>query len=712
MIELRARDLRFTTDESAQFLNNRMKLDLKPEEISTLERRTEGWIAGLQMAALSLRELDDPSVFVEDFAGDNRYVADYLISEVLNRQPEHIRNFLLQTSIVDRFTPALCDELLGDNASQSRKTIDQIETQGLFIMPLDHIRQWYRYHQLFADLLRYRLKQEDPSKFAELNRTASRWFQHNGLIEEAVKYALAGDDHDHVAELVESSGLGMVGRGQLMVLKRWIETLPEKIIQKHPYLSILMVWVGSLTGQIDLARQQLVLAEENLSLEHPDLRPELECQIALLHGYALRSSGDLDSSIRYILEAQSKIPKDNIFLNCTIQLNLGGNYWLKGDFLALEEPLKQAISFIDIPEVEYPALAAAGFLANSYLQQGRLHQTEALCRKIVDNERHGSHPASAYVFLELGELFYERNNPNETLEFLSKTIHIGEEADRIVNVIRARQLLAKTYCALGDREEAGILMRQADELFQQSSPHYRVMHQIEYECYRIRCLLYQNNIQSALQWASDYKDRRSSIKSPWALLSELVYAQVLLADGKPDQALPILHTIEESARSFAAGGWVIQSLALQALCYQALNNPDKALEALSNALSLAEPEGYIRTFVDYGESMRSLLDNALTRGVATDYVRELLEVFPPRQDEEGTTAPQMVLDGQSLVEPLTEQELSILRLMSAGLSHSEIARELYLSINTVKWHTTHIYGKLGVHRRAHAVTRAKEVGIL
>ena len=624
MVELRARELHFTIDESAQFLNRKMGLNLQPQEIAFLEQRTEGWAVGLQMAALSLQELADSARFIAAFAGDNRYVADYLISEVLEHQPGQIRDFLLQTAIADRFTPTLCDALMGYETSQSGKIIEQIETHGLFILPLDHIRQWYRYHQLFSDLLRYRLRQDDPSRFKELNRTASRWFHKQGLIEEAVKYALVGEDHDQVAELIETTGLAMIGRSQLASLKNWIEALPETIIQKHPYLSALLVWVGSLTGQSDLARRQLALAEENISSAHPDLYTELVCQISLLRGYAMRSGGDLDSSIKYILEAQKNIPNENVFLNCTIQLNLGGNYWLKGNFAALEEPLKKAMSFIDIPEVEYPALAAAGFLANACLQQGRLHQVETLCGKIVDNESHGSHPAAAYVFLELGELFYEKNNLNETLDFLSKTIHIGEEADRIVNVIRARQLLAKTYCALGDQEEAGILMRQAEELFKQSSPRYQVMHQIEYEYYRIRCLLFQQNMQPALQWADNYQNRRNSIDNPWTLLSELVYAHVLLADGKPDQALPILHTTEESARSYGAGGWIIQSLALQALCNQALNDQDKALDVLSNAFSLAEPEGYIRTFVDYGESMHSLLDIALTRGVATDYVRKLL----------------------------------------------------------------------------------------
>jgi len=698
MTELRARDLHFTLDECSQFLNQKMGFDLQPSDIAALEERTEGWIVGLQMAALSLYELDDITGFIEAFAGDNRYVADYLISEVLDRQPEQIRNFLLRTAIADRFTPSLCDTLMEDVSSKSGKIIEQVEMLGLFIIPLDHNRKWYRYHQLFADLLRYRLRQDDPSKFTELNGIASRWFEHQGLFEEAVKYALVGEDHNHVTELIETSGLTMFGRSQLTTLQNWINALPERIIQEHPYLSVLLVWVGSVTGQWDLAGKHLALAEENLSLANANLRSEIVCHIALLRAYASRSGGDLDSSLNHTQEALSHLPENNIFLDCTIYLNLGGNYWLKGNFSALEEPLKHAISFMDIPEVEYPALAAAGFLANA--------------SKIVHHAGHNSHPSAAYVFLELGELLYERNKTNEALTYLSKAIQNGEDADKIVNVIRARQLLANAYCAMGDQDEADILMRQADELFQQSSSRYQVMHQIEYEYYRIRCLLYQNNIQPALQWAGDYKNRRSSIKSRWALLSELAYAQVLLADGKPDQALPILNTIEESARSYEADGWVIQSRVLQSLCYQGLNDQEKALQVVSSAFSLTEPEGYIRTFVDYGEPMQRLLDLALTRGVATKYVRRLLDAFPQRQDEEEKKEPQKVMTGQSLIELLTEQELSILRLMSAGLSHSEIARELYLSINTVKWHTTHIYGKLGVHRRAHAVTRAKELGIL
>ena len=712
VVELRANDLRFLTEESTQFLNQKMGLNLQPEEITALGQRTEGWAAGLQMAALSLHELENATEFIEAFAGDNRFVADYLISEVLDRQPGYIRNFLLRTAIADRFTSSLCDALIGDDSLQSSDIIEQIEVLGLFIMPLDHVRQWYRYHQLFADLLRYRLKQEDLSKFVELTRIASRWYQAQGFIEEAVKYALIGDDHDHVAKLIETSGLAMIGRSQLATLQNWINALPDETIREHPYLSILLVWVGALTGQSDLAKQQLALAEENLSSAPPDLHSELVCQIALLRGYAMRSGGDLDSSIEYILEALSYLPENNVFLDCTIQLNLGGNYWLKGKFAALDEPLKHAISFMDIPEVEYPALAGAGFLANAYLQRGKLHQAEILCKNILEQKEHQNHPAVTYVLLEQGELLYERNDFDGALELLSRTIEIGKSADKIVNLVRARQLLARVYCGLGDPEEAKLLMKQADELFLQSSPRYQVMHRIEYAYYRVRCLLFQHKTQAALQWADEYKTRREVIKNPWAILNELVYAQVLLADGKPDQALPVLKTCEDSARSFEAGGWVIQSLALQALCYQAIDDMENALDCLRSVFSLAEPQGYIRTFVDFGLPMQRLLGQAAKVNIFPEYMTRLLTAFPTDAEEKKSIKTQNATSEQPLIESLTEQELSILRLMAAGLSHNEIASELYLSLNTIKWHSTNIYGKLGVHRRAHAVARARELEIL
>lgn len=712
MVELRIKDLRFTMEESAEFLNHKMGLNLYPKGITALGQRTEGWAAGLQMAALSMHDLDDTTQFIEDFAGDNRFVADYLISEVLDRQPEHIRDFLLQTAVVDRFTPSLCDALIGDASLKSGRIIEQIEAHSLFVIPLDHVRQWYRYHQLFADLLRYRLRKDDPSRFTELNRTASRWCQQQGFVEEAVKYALAGKDHDYAADLIEKSGLAMFGQSQLAALQNWISYLPERVIQQHPYLSVLLVWVSSLTGQSDLAKRHLALAEENLASAPADLQSEISCHIALLRAYATRNIGDLDSSIRYAQEAHKYLPENNVFLDCTIHLNLGGNYWLKGNFPAVEEPLERALSFINIPDVEYPALAAAGFLANTYLQQGRLHGAEILCKGIVERYSHHVHPAAAYVYLEQGELLYERNDLEAALEILSKTIQIGETADKVVNVIRARLLLAQIHQAHGNPEKVTDLMEQAVGLFQQSNYRHQAMRKKEYDYYSVRCLLFQQNVRTALQWAEEYEKKRGEINDPWALLNELVYAHVLLASGRPDQALPILGTTHESARSCGANRWVIQSQALQSLCYHATNDLEGALELLRKALDLAKPEGYIRTFVDYGLPMQQLLQLAAVRGIASDYVAKLLAAFPAAKGEKGSIEPGKPSPRQPLIEPLTDREITILRLMAANLSHREIADELYLSTNTIKWYTSRIYSKLGVHRQSNAVTRAQELGIL
>lgn len=712
MLELRIKDLRFTIDESAEFLNNKMRLNLQPEETAVLGRRTEGWAAGLQMAALSLHDLEDAGAFIKAFAGDNRYVADYLISEVLDRQSDQIREFLLYTSIVDRFTPSLCDALTGYESSQNSQILERIEVLGIFILPLDHVRRWYRYHQLFTDLLRYRLRKDDLPRFVSLNRTASRWFEQQGFVEEAVKYALVAEDYDYVAELIERSGLAMIGWSKLVMLQNWIAALPEKIVHQHPYLSILLVWVGALTGQSELARKQLALANENLPSARTELYSEIVCQIALLRAYAARSGGELDASIEYAQEAISYLPANNIFLDCTISLNLGGNYWLKGDFLALEEPLKHAVSFIHFPKVEYPALAAAGFLANAYLQQGQLNNIDALCNQVFAESSRHDHPAAAYVFLEQGEMFYERNNLDSALEVLSRTIQIGENVDRIVNIVRACLLLSRVHQALGNRQEASNLLGQADKLYKQSTPRYQIIHKIEYEHYRASSLFAQKNLQTALYWASDYEKRREAIKSPWAVLNELSYAHVLLVNGQPDRALEILKACEAAARASGAGGWVIKSLLLQSLCYQAMEDMEQALKILGIVLSLAEPEGYARSFLDCGASMQQLLRFLATHAIASDYVAQLLAAFSTEQGENKFEKQQNADADPISVEQLTSREVDILRLMAAGLSHPDIAGELHLSVNTVKWYSSQIYTKMGVHRRAHAVSLARELRII
>jgi LuxR family maltose regulon positive regulatory protein len=335
-----------------------------------------------------------------------------------------------------------------------------------------------------------------------------------------------------------------------------------------------------------------------------------------------------------------------------------------------------------------------------------------LCEQVFSSNIRHNHPAAAYVFLEQAELLYERNDLDGARKLLSKTIQVGENVDRIVNVVRACQLLARLHQALGDQVAASQLIEQADQLFNRSTPRYQVMHRIEYEYYRFGCMLSRQNIQAVRQWADEYKTRRKAIDHPWALLNELAYAHIMLLNGKPSQALAILKSCEKIARDSGLDGWRIRSLSLQSLCFQALKDEEKALETLSQVFYLAEPQGYVRTFLDCGAPMQGLLQLAVSRGLRSDYIGRLLAAFSEEQGEGGIAKQYDIPAQPSPVEPLTDRELSILRLMAAGLSHPDIAGELHLSANTIKWYSSQIYSKLGVHRRAHAVSRARELHIL
>jgi len=708
LTEIRASDLRFTLEEAYQFFEQTMSLDVSEETAAALEMRTEGWVAGLQMAALSMRDISDIDAFVKAFTGDHRFVADYLISEVLDHQPDRIRDFLLQTSILNRFNATLCEALIGDSIGvPAHEMIENIETLGLFIVPLDHVREWYRYHHLFADLLRHRLERRDPDRFKVLHRRASQWYEAQQLIEDAVHHALMGEDYDRVADLLEQNGMLMIGRSQLTLLQSWIDAVPDQLRSRRPYLSILLTWVGALTGQADLARTHLLAAQDNLDFAAGDLRSEIICQIALLHAYAARSRGDLVESLRHSENALEHLPKNSIFLDCTIHLNLGGNYWLQGDFLSAEAPLKRAMSFMHISEVGSPSLAGAGFLTNSYLHRGQIQQAVNICQEAIWQGRSRKHPSVAYVYLEQGELLYEQNQLEAAVDCLEAAIRLGELTDKIVNVTRARLVLALVHQALGNPGKAAELVEQAAAAFDPSGPRYLTVHRIECDYYRLRCLLGQQDLFAALQWSNEYA-RRPEEDTPWSILSELTYARVLFNNDLPHDALSVLTACEEPAQSAQMFGWVLQNRVLQALCYHATGDQEAALDILCKALSQAEPEGYVRIFVDMGQPMAVLLTTLLT--CIDDYSEYL---FTSRYVSNLLTLIKAETETHSpLAEPLTNRELDILRLLTAGLSNKEIADQLVVSLGTVKQYNHAIYRKLDVRSRDEAAQQARRLNLI
>ncbi|MCB0194880.1 MAG: hypothetical protein KDJ65_23220 [Anaerolineae bacterium] len=707
--EIRSRDLQFSLDEARQFLNQTMRLNLLPEAIATLERRTEGWVAGLQMAAIALQsyltmgDQANPTDFVETFAGDDRYVVDYLIAEVLELQPPHILDFLQQTSLLKRFTAPLCEAVTGQ--ANAQETLTYLEEANLFLVALDNRRQWYRYHHLFGDWLYHRLKQTSPQQLAPLHHRAGRWYQAQGFTDEAIAHALAGEAYEDAANLIEEIGLTMIGQARLSRLQQWITSLPEDVIAERPYLSVLPAWISALHRQADQTERHLRLAEsaaKNLK-ENGPLNAAIACQIAMLWGYVCRLRYDLRASIRHIEQAIQFLPDDNAFLSCTAYLNLGGTYWGLGNFTAAEGPLTKALTFLDFSTTSYPALAASGFLTNSYLQRGQLREAGKVCRDVAQAlPRHRRPPpAMAYLAIEQGALLYEQNDLMAAEETLSQAVQLGENLDRIVNVGRALLILARIKQVTGhDDDTAALLERAATK---------RPPTAAEFDHCQVRLWLAQKNDKAAGRWAEAYEAQRGE-ERPWHILNELTLAHVLLADNRPERAIEIVSRCEAMAQAAEITGWVIRSLIFKAVCYQTVSHIEQALRSLQQALALAEPADYCRTFIDYGLPMQQLLQQVTAQGIAPAYVARLLAAFPDQTQALPVVNP--TPNSQPLIEPLNDREQSILRLMAAGLSNREIADQLYLSVNTIKWHSSNIYGKLGVKKRAEAVDRAHEMGIM
>jgi LuxR family maltose regulon positive regulatory protein len=719
--EIRTRDLRFTEEEAAHFLSRTMGLNLTPKDVATLERRTEGWVAGLQMAALSLQDLADSTEFITAFAGDDRYVVDYLISEVVERQPAQIREFLLKTGFLDRLTASLCDVVTGRD--DGRDSLTYLEGANLFLASLDNKRQWYRYHHLFRDLLRYRLREEvGVEGIRELHGRAAVWYAQNGFGGDAIHHYLAARDYDRAADLMESLAVNLIVRGQLRKVRGWLEPLPDDFVRGRPLLCVCYAWVLNLAGEATAVESHLRAAERALPSVPATERKDIQGLINTVYAYLARRRGDVPASIEYLRQAVADLAPDNLWVRSTVNLNLGFNYLLTGQLARAEGALQAARADAEASGAAYVRLIAMAIQANTYLAQGRLKQArrlfeEAIAAGLAQN-RGRPYPPAGYAYAGLGQLLYELDDMEAAESHLSQAIELGELMADWSMIRRGLLPLAWLKQQRGEDAEAQALWGRALNVVRQAESK-RVEAQLM--THQVRLWLAQmaaspgnpSTLAAAEEWAETYRQSQPDPGSYPQALAQMTLAWVELAQGRPDQALACLEPLAEAA---AAGGWIdnlIKILALQALAQAAQGDWKSALDTLKRAFDLAIPEGYVRTFIDYGPPMRQLLQHAAMRGLAADCVSKLLAACSAEEPGDTPSPPPLsTLAPQPLVEPLTERELTILRLMAANLSHREIADELYLSVNTVKWYSTHIYSKLGVHRRADAVARAQALNIV
>jgi len=695
MTEVRQESLRFTEEETADFLGRIAGLELSSADLDALYRRTEGWVAGLQLAALSLRRRDDVRQFVDSFTGSDRYVLDYLIEEVFEQQSAEVQDFLMRTSILDRFTASLCDVVA--EREDSRDLLLALERANLFVIPLDRSRQWYRYHRLFADLLRHRLDMDSSLGAARLHQLASRWYVGHGFAEKAVDHALLASDWEQAAALILDVDETMLKRGEVMTLLGWLQALPDEVFRRYPGLSMSHSWALILTGQLDAAESLLAEAERVAQLEGSGDSPGAAlADILSAQAFIARTRGDDQRTITLSQRALSVLPPDNLEGRSVVAVNLGIAHWSSGHLEDADEALREAEQAARQSGNQYARLTALGFLGAVRAAQGKLHEASEWLRQAI---RAGAGlPPTALAHDTLGAVLYEWNDLEAAVEQLERGVEAGERSGNVDTQIGGYRILARIRQAQGDAPGALDALQKAHRLAREKdvSPLMRARNAA---CH-VQIALAQDDLSMARRWAHRVtEDCDGSRLYP---LLGLTPARLLLAEGEKVAAAEELKVWYETA---ARAGWrsgVIEVRGLQALAAPAL---DEALTFLEEALAIAEPEGFVRVFVDKGRPMAQLLREAAVRGPSPAYARRLLESFPITSTPSHPPA-------QPLIEPLSDRELDVLRLLVEHMTNQEIAGALFISINTVKSHLTHIYGKLGVHDRREAVDRAEELGLL
>jgi LuxR family maltose regulon positive regulatory protein len=688
MVEIRQNDLRFLPVECADFLQRVMGLDLSIEDIVALERRTEGWIAGLQLAAISMQGRDDLSNFIEAFTGSSHYVLDYLIEEVFEQQPVDTQDFLLKTSILDRLCGPLCD--LVANRTGSKDLLEHLEHANLFIFPLDQTHTWYRYHRLFSELLRQRLRSSDALPENKLHQLASQWFAIQGLIPEAIHHALEASNWDLAADLINNITVQMLRSGELMTLIGWLKALPDEVIFSRPELCQNYGWALTLTGQIDAADIYLLQAEKIAQGDEILLGP-----ILVARAYHLRVRGEVPLAIDYARRALTIIPQTDALSRGLAALTLGLAYWNMGEFKESERAFLEVDRAAQQSGNHYARMTALTYLGNIQAVYGHLHKAAELCLQVIQSGGHS--PSVAPAHIELAALYYEWNQ----LDLASQEAQIGiEQSQRTGNPLilcDGYRIMAIIHQAQGNPEAAQSTLKKADQLVEnhQVSPLAR----LRVAACHVQISLAQEDFISAQHWAEQITGAINVPRFDPCL--GLIPLNILLSSHKKKEAAERLIELFDAACERGCGAGMVEARVLQAI---AADNPDDALYFLQDALKTAQPEGFIRTFVDKGQTAKSLLERLKSQGgELKEYILTILRAF-------GET--NRFPTPQELVEPLSERELEVLRLIELGMSNAEIAKKLVVTIGTVKSHVHNIIDKLGVTSRSQAVARARALKLL
>jgi LuxR family maltose regulon positive regulatory protein len=764
LLELRAADLRFTPAEADQFLRQVMGLQLSPADSAALEARTEGWVAGLQLAALSLHGLTDMSSFIRAFSGSHRHIVDYLAEEVLHRQPEEIQEFLLQTSILERLYGSLCDALLGRSAdevprggfalarrgqeqekfhipkgsqgeasrwsreakpkgevnilplpSNSQTILERLEVANLFIIPLDNVRHWYRYHHLFADLLQARLQQtQPPDRIIELHRRAAEWYEANGFVGDAIRHAIKGDDTERVVRLVTANARSMLAQGQVTTLQGWLDALPQEVIYAQPSLCLSQAWLWLLRRRLQPIESYLQAAEQALAGAGSAQQAAGQGEIAAIRAFVASEQGQFNQALALARQALALLPESNVFARGSSALALGNALFSLGDTGPAVAALRESVTLCRAADNALGALYSLGTLIVLLTLQGQLRQAEQVLQEAFNwtADRHWQQiPPAAALYIRLGDIRREQNDLAAAEQLLTQAVQLAQLGAPIL-IVRAQAFLARVKQTQSDTAATDALLRQVKQISQGWETGQEVAY---FVAYQIRLALQQGRLAEATAWAGQLPPWSPEETPNYFREFELVtLARVRLTQGVAQsggphlvEALPLLIWLRQQAKAAGRIGIVIEVLILEALTRAAQSDVSRALTLLEQALTLAEPEGYLRLFLDEGEPLAALLAQL----PPSPYRDQLLAAFSEAGKLKFTSTP-LPSRSLGLIEPLSDRELEVLRLMAEGYSNREIAEKLVFTVATAKKHAENIYSKLGVHSRTQALVRARELKLL
>jgi LuxR family maltose regulon positive regulatory protein len=745
LTELRVSDLRFTPEEAAAFLHQVMGLEISAADVTALEKRTEGWIAGLQLAALSMQGRTDLPGFIAAFSGDDRYIVDYLLEEVLQRQSDRVRCFLLQTAILERLSGSLCDAVT--NQTDGQAMLETLERGNLFIIPLDNKRQWYRYHHLFADVLLAHAQSEWPEQLPQLHERASEWYERHHLLAEAIRHALAAENCGRAAVLMEQVWPTMRKRQQEATVLSWLKILPDSLIRDRPVLSLVYALVCLNSGQIGEVEARLQDAERGLAqfeAAFPDnISPvqaaqrlgisemryqSLPASIANARAYRAQALGDFANTITYAQQALVLLPIADEYERATTAAILGLAYWASGNAEAAHRSFTEGLqAFQKLGGIQI-TVSATFILANMQMAQGLLQAAIETCERALQVAAQQPGPmllGTAELHLALSELHYEQGDLATANQLLLKGESLREQisipgADHMWWLVKA-QLTA----AQGDLDTALEQLQEATQLYRRSPvPDVRPV-----EALRVRWWLRQGQLTKALNWL---KESGLSVDDEPSYLREyehLTLARVAMAQRHSERSIAqskhngtdegirpvvgLLTRLLTAAEAQDRTGSLIKILVVLALAREAQGEVEAAIASLEQALNLAEPEGFVRIFAEHGTPMVRLLREAMTRGITPTYTQRLLTASETWGHQQTQPSPLPRPPAPlPLIEPLSQRELEVLRLLNTELTGPEIARELVVALSTVRTHTKRIYSKLNVTNRRAAVKRAVELGLI